>query len=204
VGSPFYEQANDVYQMVNNLTTEQGDIARYWANSPGETATPPGHWLAIMNQIAELRGLNLEQAAEMYALTGIAIGDAFISAWQAKYQDQLVRPVTYIRAYIDPDWQTLIGTPPFPEYPSGHSVVSGAAAAVLTDLFGEVTFLDTAQSPLGLPPRTFDSFDEAAQEAALSRLYGGVHFREAIDNGIEQGRCVAEETLRRAVIHRSS
>ncbi|MBK8021942.1 MAG: phosphatase PAP2 family protein [Chloroflexi bacterium] len=200
-GSPFYEEAMEVYRTGQSLTPEQEMTARYWADTPGETASPPGHWLAIMNQIAELRQPNLEEAAEMYALTGIAIGDAFISAWQAKYQVQLIRPINYVQTYIDPTWQPLLGTPAVPEYPSGHSVVSGAAAAVLKALYGDMTFLDTAQSPLGLPPRSFNSFEEAAQEAAMSRLYGGIHYRSAIDNGLQQGRCVAAQVLERAMIH---
>jgi membrane-associated phospholipid phosphatase len=115
--------------------------------------------------------LSLGRAAEMYALTGIALADSFISAWNVKYRVQLVRPVTYINAYIDPKWKPIINTPPFPEYPSGHSVVSGAAAVVLTHLFGEVAFSDLTHLGRMLPPRSFDSFDQAAEEAALSCLW---------------------------------
>jgi membrane-associated phospholipid phosphatase len=126
---------------------------------------------------------------------GIAMADSFIACWQAKYEYDLVRPVTYIRRVIDPKWEALLVTPPFPEYPSGHSMQSAAAAEVLTQAFGEnFAFEDATHSADGLPPRSFPSFWAAAEEAAISRLYGGIHFRAAIERGLEKGRCIAAYT----------
>jgi membrane-associated phospholipid phosphatase len=119
----------------------------------------------------------------------MAISDAFVACWFQKYRYNLLRPVTYARAQFDPDWLPVLVTPPFPEYPSGHSVQSGAAFQVLTDMFGKrYAFVDRTQDARGLPPRRFDSFLDAAEEAAISRLYGGIHFRAAIDSGLAQGR----------------
>ncbi len=132
-------------------------------------------------------------AAETYAKVGIAVCDAFIACWDTKYRYNLLRPVTYIQRLIDPTWLPLLTTPPFPEYTSGHSVQSGAAFGVLADLFGDAySFDDHTHDNRGLAPRHFNSFSAAADEAALSRLYGGIHFRPAIELGLEQGRCVAD------------
>jgi hypothetical protein len=134
---------------------------------------------------------SLARAAEVYAKVGIAVCDAFIACWHQKYVSNLLRPVTYIGRLLDPTWLPLLDTPPFPEYTSGHSVQSGAAFQVLTDLFGErYPFVDHTHDERGLAPRSFGSFFEAAEEAAISRLYGGIHFRSAVENGVTQGRCI--------------
>ena len=131
---------------------------------------------------------------------GAAVSDAFVSCWFQKYHYNLLRPVTFSRAQFDPDWLPLLVTPPFPEYPSGHSVQSGAACQVLTDLFGRrYGFVDRTHDERGLAPRRFDSFLEAAEEAAVSRLYGGIHFRAAIDNGLAQGRRIGRAASRLAL-----
>ena len=123
-----------------------------------------------------------------YTKTSIAIADGFISCWNEKYRSNLIRPETLINKYIDKDWYPLLQTPPFPEYTSGHSVVSGAAAEVLTDIFGDnFAFDDTTEMPYGLPTRSFTSFRSAAKEAAISRIYGGIHYNAAVENGLTQG-----------------
>jgi hypothetical protein len=189
--STFYAQALEVYNTVNGLTQEQRDIANWWADGGG-TVTPPGHSVSILTQIVRRDSVKLDKAAEAYAKMGIAVADAFISCWECKFRYNLLRPVTFIQANIDPNWMAFIATPPFPEYSSGHSVQSGAAATILTSLFGDdVSFTDMTNVSLGLAPRTFGSFHEAAEEAAISRLYGGIHFRAAIETGIQQGRTVA-------------
>ena len=124
---------------------------------------------------------------------GIAVTDSFIACWRTKYRYNLLRPVTYIKNVIDSGWTPLLTTPPFPEYTSGHSVQSAAAARVLTDLFGKVSFTDRTHEARGLPARSFDSFREAAEEAAESRLLGGIHFRSAIERGLEQGDCIGRK-----------
>lgn len=194
-GSAFYNQANEVLQTNLNLTQAQKDIALWWADNAGTTPTPPGHWVGIQIVIAQQKGLSLKKTAEMFALTNIAMADAFISCWNEKYQLNLLRPQTYIRNYIPgySSWTPLIPTPPFPEYPSGHSVASSAAADVLKNVFnGDFPFTDNSNVSLGLAPRSFSSLDEAANEAAISRLYGGIHYREAIENGLRQGREVSK------------
>lgn len=193
--STFYAQANEVKETGDNLTREQRDTALFWVDTPGETGTPAGHWVLIENQLVDQLDLKLDRAAMMYGLVNIALGDAFISAWSLKYQINLLRPISYINEYIDPSWQTLIASPGFPEYPSGHSVVSGAAAEVLTGMFGTVAFTDASGRRGGFEPRSFTSFEAAATQAAISRLYGGIHYRIAIENGLRQGRCVGRNVL---------
>ena len=190
--SRFFDEAYEVYASVNGLTDEQRAIALFWSDDPGATVTPPGHSVSILTQVLRARGASLAEAAIAYAKVGMAVADAFICCWHTKFQINLLRPVTYIQAFMDPAWSSILTTPPFPEFTSGHSVQSGAAAAVLTDLFGDVAFTDHTHDDRGLAPRAFGSFWDAADEAAISRLYGGIHFRPAIDLGLEQGRCVGE------------
>jgi hypothetical protein len=193
--SAFYMQALEVKTIGDNLTKEQKDIARFWVDTPGQTGTPAGHWVLIENQLADILDLKLERASMMYALVGIGLGDSFISAWSLKYQINLIRPVSYIQKYIDPNWQSFIASPGFPEYPSGHSVVSEAAAEVLTGMFGTIAFTDRSGQKHNLGERSFTSFEAAATEAAISRLYGGIHYRAAIENGMRQGRCIGRNVL---------
>ena len=199
--SQFFLDAKEVYDTVTALTPEQQTIAQYWADGPGATGTPAGHWIAIVGQLAATDNLSLVTAAEAYARVGIAVADSFIACWDTKYHYNLLRPVTYIRHLLAPAWLPLIGTPPFPEYTSGHSVQSGAAATVLTNMFGERAFIDTTRVDYGLvpplAPRSFNSFIEAANEAAISRLYGGIHFRPAIERGVEQGFCIGHTIIDR-------
>lgn len=195
-GSEFFAQVSEVKLVAENATEEQRMQALYWADDPGMSSTPPGHWVAIQNELVTQFDLSLQETVTMYVLTNIAMADAFISAWESKYRYQLVRPITVIHDVLgDTDWETHVGTPPFPEYPSGHSVVSGAAAEVLTNLFGDVSFTDADFTSAGFERRTFDTFRQAAEEAAISRLYGGIHYRVASENGLEQGVCLAEITL---------
>lgn len=198
--SEFYGYAQILYALTGvagaNLTPEQDLIARYWADNPGATGTPGGHWIQVVSVVAAQENLKLDTVAEAYARVGIAIHDAFITCWRTKYDFYLCRPVTYIQANIDPLWTPLLGTPGFPAYSSGHSTQSGAAASVLTDLFGPLAFTDTThttQNPaLGVGDRDFDNFYEAASEAAASRLYGGIHWVFDNYDGVDQGVCIGE------------
>jgi hypothetical protein len=132
-------------------------------------------------------------ASAAYTYTSIALFDAFISCWDEKYRSNYIRPQTFINSQIDEAWQPILQTPPFPEYPSGHSVASTAAATVLTALLGDnLVFHDDTEIDYGLPVRQFNSFNEAANEAAISRLYGGIHYREAIANGQTQGTALGK------------
>jgi membrane-associated phospholipid phosphatase len=201
LASTFFAHAREVYTTNVNLTEEQRTIARYWADSAVATGTPPGHWVAIVGQIARNEGLSLMVAAEGYARVGLAVADAFIGCWRAKYTYTLLRPETYITRFIDPAWLPLLITAGFPSYTSGHATQSGAAATVLTDLFGVQPFTDTLhqdhQLEPPLAPRRFDSFDEAAEEAALSRLYSGIHYRFDNDQGLAQGWCIGQAIMDR-------
>jgi hypothetical protein len=192
--SPFYTQALEVYSTVNNLTTSQTNTALYWNDNPVSTATPGGHSLSILTQVLAKENSNLAFAAEAYARLGIGLNDAFISCWKAKYTYNLIRPVSYINQNMDTSWHTVVSTPPFPEYTSGHSVQSGAMTRILSDIFGYTySFTDhthEGRTDFDGTPRTYASFNDAASEAAISRLYGGIHYRAAIENGLIQGKQV--------------
>lgn len=189
--SAFYSEANFDYQLSKNLTPEQTTIARYWADGPG-TISGPGHSLAIVEEIVMQQQANLAEAAEAFARAGIADADALTAIWQAKYQYNLIRPVTYIRRVIDPTWVALLPTPPFPEYVSAHSGQAAAVAGTLEALFGDnIPFVDHAHDADGFAPRSFDHIFAAAEEAGISRLYAGIHFQSGNLNGRALGRCVA-------------
>lgn len=195
--SAFYAEAKEVYDVKATLTDEQKAIARFWSDDPMLSPTPPGHWISIACQIFKRDATPADRQVEVLALLGMSVADAFIACWDAKFQYDLIRPITYIRRLIDPKWEPLLNTPPFPEYPSGHSTQSGAAAGVLTALFGDgFAFDDATHEDDGIAPRHYPSFAAAAEEAAVSRLYGGIHFRAAIDRGLEQGACVSAHVMR--------
>ncbi len=195
--SEFRKYVNEILEYDKNLTEDQRDIAFFWADDPGETSTPAGHWTYIMNYAIKQENINLEEAVSTYALVGVGIADAFIASWYTKYKVNLVRPKTYIQEFMDmPDWEPLIETPPFPEFASGHSVVSTVAAELLTEIFGETySLIDSTHVSIGLAPRKINTFRDAAMEASLSRVYGGLHYMFAIDKGIEQGLCVKKSIV---------
>ncbi len=189
--SEFYKQAMEVVDAKTNITPEQKALARFWADDAMLSVTPPGHWISIAFQILEKQNADMDKSVDVLARLSIAQADAFIGCWNAKFQYDLLRPLTYIKRVIDPKWETLINTPPFPEYPSGHSTQSAAAALVLSQAFGEnFAFTDETGTKDGLKPRSFISFFAAAEEAGMSRLYGGIHYRAAIESGLAQGRCI--------------
>ncbi len=209
-GSPFFRDAKEVFETGKRVTDAQRQIVFAWDDNPyvmhvqGHTmfatkkVTPGGHWMGITASAARQAGVDFMRSAEAYARTAIALADGFISCWEEKYRSNLIRPETVINTYLDERWQPLLQTPPFPEYTSGHSVISAAAATVLTDEFGDgFAFVDSVETEFGLPARSFASFKEAAAEAAISRLYGGIHFRRAIEQGAVEGRRVGELVLRR-------
>lgn len=189
--SSFYKAAYEVYNTGVNLSPEQKTIALYW-NRGATTFTPPGHNIAITLQMIRRNHLSLNEAAMLLAKVGIAVNDAGIVCWRAKYTWNLMRPVSFIRTYIDSSWMPLIGTPPFPSYTSGHSTFSAATAAILTAEIGvQISFTDSSSIAYGFSPRSFISFNEYAQEAAISRLYGGIHYRFDNENGFSCGKQIA-------------
>lgn len=201
VGSPFHRETEEVYRISQAATQEQRQVSLYWADDPLKTPTPAGHWTFIATDQLKVGKASLARAAQVYARLHLAMADAFIATWKTKYTVNLLRPVTAIQLMVDSQWvPTLMHTPPFPEYPSGHSVLSAAAAAVLEHEFGARTrFTDNTHNDRGWGPRSFASFRAAADEAALSRLYAGIHFRSGIEGGKVQGRCVAERVIRMAM-----
>jgi hypothetical protein len=197
-GSPFYQEADRIYQLGKNLTEEQKRIAYFWADNPGESGTPSGHWMSVIAGVARQWNLSPERAVEAYALTAIAVADAFISCWQTKFTTDLLRPVSYINRYIDREWQPLLNTPPFPTYTSGHSTQSAAAAEVLTALFGDNRpYDDATHVVLGHPVKRLPSFRAAAEEAGHSRWYGGIHFPMDHEGGRVQGACIGKRVVER-------
>jgi membrane-associated phospholipid phosphatase len=190
-GSSFYDAAFEVYTIRLHLSSEQQAIALYWADGGG-SFTPPGHNMAIAIQMIRNYDLDLSDAAILLAKLGVAENDAGIVCWRAKFNTNLLRPISYIRSYIDPSWMPLINTPPFPSYTSGHSTFSGAAAAILTAEIGDnISFTDSSKITDGLLPRSFINFNMAAKEAAVSRLYGGIHYSFDNENGLKCGQLIA-------------
>lgn len=191
VGSDFYNAAMEVKNAVSNITPTQNTIALYWADGGG-TFTPPGHMMAITKQVLTEQGANLEKAALVYCKVGMAISDAFVMCWKGKYNYSLMRPVTYIKANIDANWNPIFATPPFPSYTSGHSTQSAAAATILSNAIGySYAFTDQTKVEYGFTARSFTSFFNASEEAAISRLYGGIHYSMDNEKGYNCGLQVA-------------
>jgi len=191
--SLMFSQALEVYSVGKNITEEQKEIAFFWADDAGKTFTPPGHGISIALQLIKKENFDLEKTAETLCRIGIAVNDAFVSCWKCKFKYNILRPTSFIQTTIDPNWKSLLDNPPFPEYTSGHGTVSGAIAAVLSDMFGyNYHFTDYSHEARGLKPRSFDSFFEFAQEAALSRLYGGIHYRMSNEEGLKNGKRIGK------------
>jgi hypothetical protein len=198
--SEFYNWAKQVYDTVNNLTDEQKAIASFWdcngfkVNIVGhamfatKAMTPGGHWMGIVGIICKDKKVDFAKTIQTYTAVSFALMDAFISCWDAKFSWNLIRPESVINQYIDPNWKPFLQTPPFPEYTSGHSEISSAAATVLEHLYGtEIAFRDSTERAWGWPDRHFQSVRQAADEAGLSRFYGGIHYRRSIEVARDQG-----------------
>ncbi len=206
----FARSVRDVYEIGNHLTREQVAIADFWDCNPFAVQTvghlmfsvkkisPGGHWMNIVGVAVRDKHLPLVESLYAYSLTSIAIFDAIIACWDEKYVSNYIRPITAIQNSLSKSWQPHLQTPPFPEYVSGHSCISTSASVVLTALFGSsFSYVDDTEKGFGLPARSFHSFAEAAAEASISRLYGGIHFRQAIVNGQVIGGAVGKYVLSR-------
>jgi len=203
--SAFYKLAYEVYDAGKKLNENTRFIASYWDCNPFAINTsghmnigfkkisPGGHWMNITSIVTTKAKVDFDHGVMVHAIVAGTLMDAFISCWDEKYRSSRIRPETVINRYIDPRWQPLLQTPPFPEYTSGHSVISTAVAETLTYFLGDnFSFTDNTEVIFDLPTRNFKSFRAAAEEAAISRLYGGIHYRDAIENGQEQGRRIGE------------
>ncbi|MEI9921462.1 MAG: vanadium-dependent haloperoxidase [Bacteroidota bacterium] len=201
--SEFFKIAKEVYDVGKNLSEEQEGIARFWDCNPfvmnvrghvmyaTKKISPGGHWMNIVRVASKTANAKLGTVVEAYVYTALCLADGFIACWDEKYRSLLVRPETFINENIDPNWTPLLQTPPFPEYISGHSVISAAAATGLTHVFGDnFAFTDSTEVEFRLGVRSFKSFNDASGEAAVSRLYGGIHYRQACEVGTAMGTAV--------------
>jgi len=206
--SEFFREAEYVYHAIDSSSAEKKAIANFWDCNPFFISTnghmnyaikkmsPGGHWILITGTAAANAKLDLTATAAAYCMTAIALYDGFISCWEEKFRSNVIRPETFINSYIDESWRPLLQTPPFPEYSSGHSVISTAAATVLTSFFGNnFAFTDSSEIEYGAGIRHFTSFFNAADEASVSRIYGGIHYRPAIINGQVQGKKIGRKIL---------
>jgi hypothetical protein len=206
--SAFYKEAKEVYMVGKNLTDKEIEIARFWDDNPlvmehsghltvgKKKITPGGHWMGIAAIAAKQTKADPVKTAQGYAFTAIALYDAFIACWDEKYRSSVVRPVTVINQMIARDFVPFLQTPPFPEYPSGHSSITASASTVLAHLYGaSFAFQDTSDLRYIGMQRHFNSFQEAAAEASVSRLYGGIHYRIGVEEGARQGKKVGAHIL---------
>ncbi len=206
--SDFFKEMKEVYTISKNRTEEQTDITLFWDDNPfvsqhkghvmfqDKKMTPPGHWMAITQKACKMKNADAVTSAKAYAYTSVGMYDAFISCWYVKYSSVRIRPQTAIQRLLEEKWTSFIQTPPFPEYTSGHSTVSSTAAELLTHLFGDgVAFTDSSELEYNLPVRSFTSFRQAASEASVSRVYGGIHYRSGCEAGNKQGKKLAEVIL---------
>ena len=206
--SLFYKNVIQVYNIAKNLDSEKKQIALYWDDNPNiaerdghltyfiHKISPGGHWLMITKQSCVQKNISTIKTSLAYTLTAIAIFDGFINCWDEKFKTNLVRPVTVINSGIDEHWEPLIQTPPFPEFTSGHAVISNAAAQVLTGLFGDnFSFTDSTEMLFGMKPRKFSSFFAASEESSMSRVYGGIHYPTTAAISIKQGRSIGSHVL---------
>ncbi len=198
--SQFYREARAVQEAGMKLTTQQIEIANFWDCNPfklnvnghvmyaTKKISPGGHWINITALACKQSNSGFTKSAAAYAVLSVALADAFISCWEEKFRSKLIRPETYINQHISQGWMPLLQTPPFPEYTSGHSVVSAAAAVILGSFFGDnFAFDDSTELEFKIPVRHFTSFKQAAEEAAISRFYGGIHYMPSIVNGLAEG-----------------
>jgi hypothetical protein len=200
-GSDFYKIAEEVYLVSKNLTAEQEQISRFWDCNPfvmnvnghvmfaNKKISPGGHWMNITRVACEKSNADMGTTLDAYVRVSISLIEGFMNCWDEKYRSVLIRPESYINQYIDEDWLPLLQTPPFPEHTSGHSTISGSAATALTVVFGDnFAYTDSTEVEFGMTARSFTSFQQAADEASISRVYGGIHYRPAVDIGIATGR----------------
>lgn len=208
--SEYYRALMEVKNIGDSLTDEQKHMADFWDDNPfklnvtghvmfaTKKFSPPGHWMNIIGIACKKANTDFSGTVAAYTIGSIALFDAFISCWDEKYRSNYVRPETIINKYINPDWRPYIQTPPFPSYASGHATVSASFAEVMTATLGDnLAFTDTSLLEFGIRNREIKSFRHAAAEAAMSRLYGGIHYRFDNVNGAEAGKRVGELVIRR-------
>ncbi|MEP6845003.1 MAG: vanadium-dependent haloperoxidase [Panacibacter sp.] len=208
--SEYYQALMYVKKEVDSLTPDQKHIADFWDDNPfklnvsghvmygTKKFSPPGHWMNIVGILSQKKQADFSETVYAYTKAAIALFDGFISAWDEKFRSNYIRPETVINKYYDPEWRPYIQTPPFPEYTSAHAVISAAAAEVMTDIYGDnISYTDTSESEFGIPPLSFTSVRNAAKEAAISRVYGGIHYKHSCDIGNQQGIALGQFVIQR-------
>ena len=208
--SVFYGAVMHVKNTVDSLTDEQRHVADFWDDNPfklnvsghvmygTKKFSPAGHWMNIVGILASKKKADFDETVCAYARASIALFDGFISCWDEKYRSNYIRPETVINKYYDPEWRPYIQTPPFPEYTSGHAVISAAAAETMTDMFGDnLSYTDTSETEFGIPPRSFPSVRKAAEEAGQSRVFGGIHYKYSCDIGNAEGKLIGQLVIQR-------
>lgn len=215
-GSKYYQELKEVYDISKSITPQQDTIAQYWDDNPFVTKhaghftyankkiTPVGHWIGMLAIFSRITTSSELKTAQAYAIVAAAIFDGFIACWDEKFRSSTVRPITVIRAVFESEWNSLLQTPPFPEYTSGHSVISAAAATTATAIFGtNLAFHDTTEVKYLNMSRKFTSIQQAADEAGISRLYGGIHFRSAIEQGKTQGIRIGDRYVQQLLLKKN-
>lgn len=211
--SNYYKALQEVYDISKNLSPEQISIAVFWDDNPNvahldghaayyaQKMTPGGHWLAIAGNIMKNKNSDLMQSSQIFTCASLVLADAFITCWHYKYIFNTVRPVTCVNQWIDPKWYSYIQTPPFPEFPSGHSTISGAVSIVLEKLLGDqMAFTDSSELAYDLPVRSFRTFRDAAEEVSISRVYGGIHYRFTCDSSLQLGRRIGKFYVEKLIV----
>ena len=211
--SKYYQEVELIKKTVENLNPEQAHIADFWDDNPGKLNvsghlmfvtkkfSPPGHWMSIVGIGAKQVGADFNTTVAAYAKTSIALFDAFIESWTAKYVYKTARPETIINKYFDREWRPHLQTPPFPEYTCGHCTISAAAAEALTSVLGDnVAYKDTSELEFGINSLSYKSFKDAANQNVLARFYGGIHFHNScvVSNGF--GRVVGDSVVKKLVM----
>jgi hypothetical protein len=215
--SVFCRGVMEVKRIGDSLTEEEKLIADFWDDNPfkmnvsghvmfaTKKFSPAGHWMNVVGIAADKAKSDFSTTVYAYTKSSIALFDAFISCWEEKFRSNVIRPETVINKYFDPEWRPYIQTPPFPSYTSGHSVISGSVAEVMTDIFGDnFNYTDTSETEFGIPERSFASFRQAALEASWSRMYGGIHYRFDLENGNKEGIEVGKMIVDRLRMRRNS
>ena len=207
--SNFQKELKEVYVLSQKNTDSTLNIARHWDCNPiqlgmsghlmqfGFRMTPSQHWMTVLCDLADTKQITIQDLSMLFAKLGVACFDAFIDCWYLKYHFNSIRPVSVITKYIQSDWKPAIETPAFPEYPSGHSLVSAAATVILSNYFGDdFSYTDRTQTVFSLPESSFSSFKQAAIQAGESRILGGIHFRKAVTDGFKRGEQVGKQVLK--------
>lgn len=199
--SSFYKDAKEIYQLHTENNPVNEIISEYWDDAPGYSGTPTGHILSIALQLSKRKKLGLEKSLQLYVLLTVSIRDAFICCWKYKYDINLIRPITYIHRNISKDFNTIIPTPPFPEFPSGHSMQSSAAIEIFKFYLGDtINFIDSTniyRRDINGKPRYYKSFTDMKNEISISRLYGGIHYRSTLYKSLNYGTLVGLNTIKK-------